>query len=109
MTEELINALEDLKEKKEPFSLYTLMINYKIPKNILKENIKEIINTEGLTTYVFIYCTNCNKKVFDIEYSNEFFKKSRNCYKCKEDFLPLLENSQFLFDFRTLKERFKAL
>lgn len=109
MDTSIIEALEDLKEKKIVFSLHTLVKKYKIPEEVVKKNLKEILNYEDLNIFAFVYCTVCNKKIFDIEYDPEFYKKNLTCYKCKEKFKPSLEKSRFSFDFRTLKERFKAL
>lgn len=108
MNNKIEEALEELKEEKKPFSLFTLAKKYNISEEDLKKDLKNIITYDNLNTFVFVYCTNCNKKVYDIEYNDDFFKKNLTCYKCKEKFKPSLENSQYTFDFRTLKERFKS-
>lgn len=109
MNEQLEKTLEDLKEKRKPFSLFILVNKYKIPTEIVKSNIKNIINHEDLNTYMFVYCSKCNSKLYEMEYDEDFLKKNLTCYKCKENFKPMFDLNHYYFDFRTLKERYKSL
>jgi hypothetical protein len=101
-TKELI---EEKKNKKEIFSLHTLVNEDKVLNSDLEFILNTILDDSDIYTYFFLICPKCSNKVLDGGLSPDLFKNQKTCNACKNKFKPELEHCEFVFDPRPLKDR----
>lgn len=99
------DILEDKINKKEPFSIHSLMNENSVDLLEAKKIVKLAMEDDKLTKYFIFVCPKCGNNCGDGIFEKTIYGRLRNCFGCKEKFKTSEKNTEIIFDSRTLKEK----
>lgn len=97
--------IEDKINKKEVFSIHSLMNELSIDVVEAKKIVKLAIEEPKLYKYFICVCPKCGNKCGDGIFDSGVYGRARNCYGCQNSFKTSEKNVELIFDPRSLKDK----
>jgi hypothetical protein len=99
------DIIEEKINKKETFSIHSIMNEFKLEILDAKKVIKLAIENPKLHKYFICICPKCGNKCGDGIFDSSLYGKSRKCYSCQNEFKTSDKNIELIFDSKSLKDR----
>jgi hypothetical protein len=101
------NIITEKREKRESFSVHSLINEYKLSEEEAKKICLESSKDDRVSVYYFVLCQNadCKANISEGRFDSSVIGKQRNCYFCKNKFIVSNKDLEFVYDTRTLREK----
>ena len=101
------DIIEEKKEKKEKFSVHSIINEYSLSEEEAKKVCLEASKDKDISMFYFVICPKCKSKVSEGNYDSSVLGKQRTCYYCKNknQFIVSDKDIELVYDTKTLKEK----